>query len=251
MSRYRVYALCYARRVGRRGQHFCGYDEHWDEPHPTAYYVWLAVSDEHTVVIDTGIGPSRAGGFEEYVPPTDLLAEFGVPAEVVDRVVLTHLHYDHTGTAGSFPSARYVLQRSEVDYWTGPWASRISREQWLLDKEDLDAVLGSGRLDLIEGDVEVLPGLSVHLVGGHTAGMQVVRVATARGQVVVASDASHFYENIEGDRPFPILHSMPGMYAAFDRINALADDPSLIVAGHDPEVLRRFPAETDRIARIA
>lgn len=251
MSCYRVYALCYARRTGRRGQHFCGYDEHWDEPHPTAYYVWLAVSDEHTVVVDTGIGPSRADDFSDYVNPVRLVEDFGVRVGEVDRVVLTHLHYDHTGTAGSFPSARYVLQQSEVDYWTGPWSSRISREQWLLDKEDLDAVLGSGRMDLVDGDAEVLPGLSVHLVGGHTAGMQVVRVATARGPVVLASDASHFYENIEDDRPFPILHSMPGMYAAFDRINALAGDPSLVVAGHDPEVLRRFPAETERIARIA
>ncbi|WP_431873697.1 N-acyl homoserine lactonase family protein [Amycolatopsis sacchari] len=251
MSTYRVYALCYARRTGRRGQHFCGYDERWDEPHPTAYYVWLAVSAEHTVVVDTGIGPSRAEGFDDYVEPSALLAEFGVPAGSVDRVVLTHLHYDHTGTAAAFHSARYVVQQSEVDYWTGPVAARIEREKWLVDPGDVDAVLGSGRADVVSGDAEVLPGLSVHLVGGHTAGMQVVRVATERGRVVLASDASHFYENIEDDRPFPILHSMPGMYAAFDRINALADAPSLVVAGHDPEVLHRFPTETDRVARIA
>jgi glyoxylase-like metal-dependent hydrolase (beta-lactamase superfamily II) len=95
---------------------------------------------------------------------------------------------------------------------------------------------------LLDGDAAVVPGLSVHLVGGHTAGMQVVRVRTARGYVVLASDASHFYENIEDDRPFAILHHLPGMYGAFDRIKELADGPGLVVAGHDLEVLDRYPA---------
>lgn len=231
----------------RRGQHFCGYDERSDEPHPIAYYFWLVRSADHTVVVDAGVGPTRAAGFEDYVEPPRLLAEFGVPADSVDLVVLSHLHYDHTGTVAAFP-ARFVVQRSEVDYWTGPWASRIEREKRLVDKRDLDAVLGSGRADLVDGDAEVLPGLSVHLVGGHTAGMQIVRVATERGQVVLASDACHFYENLEQDRPCPVLHSMPGMYAAFDRISELAD---IVVAGHDPEVMQRFPAVTDRVVRVA
>ncbi|MEU8147766.1 hypothetical protein [Nonomuraea sp. NPDC048901] len=62
-------------------------------------------------------------------------------------------------------------------------------------------------------------------------------------------------ENIEDDRPVPILHSMTGMYGAFDRINELADGPHLVVAGHDPEVLTRFPPLTGplsgRVAVIA
>ncbi|MEW2354009.1 N-acyl homoserine lactonase family protein [Spirillospora sp. NPDC029432] len=255
---FRVYALCYARRDGRRGQHFHGYDERWDEPHPTAYYVWLAVSDRHTVVIDTGIAPERAGrlaGIDYHASPVTLLAGMGVAAETVDHVVLTHLHYDHTGTAAAFGGARYVLQRSELDYWSGPWARRIERERWLVSDDDLAHLREArDRVRIMEGDGDVVPGLSVHLVGGHTAGMQVVRVRTGRGHVVLASDAAHFYENLEDDRPFAILHSMTGMYGAFDRIKELAGGPDLIVAGHDPEVLERFPLLPDArgpIARIA
>jgi hypothetical protein len=82
--------------------------------------------------------------------------------------------------------------------------------------------------------------------------MQVVRVRTARGHVVLASDASLFYENIEEDRPFPILHSMTGVYRGFDRVNELVDDPDLVVAGHDPEVLERYPAVSVPLAgRVA
>ena len=173
--------------------------------------------------------------------------------ESVDHVVLTHLHYDHTGTAREFGAARYVLQRSELGYWTGPWAERIARERWLVSESDLAHLrTEQARVRLVDGDAVVVPGLSVHLVGGHTAGMQVVRVRTARGHVVLASDASHFYENIEDDRPFAILHSMTGMYGAFDRIRELADGPHLVVAGHDPEVLDRFPPLSASLAgRVA
>ncbi|MFF5260354.1 N-acyl homoserine lactonase family protein [Actinomadura viridis] len=258
---FRVYAIRYARREGRRGQHFHGYDDRWDEPHPTAYYVWLAVSGRHTVLVDTGIDAERAArlaGIEHDASPVAILAELGVEAGAVDHVVLTHLHYDHTGTARAFEQARYVLQRSELDYWTGPWARRVERERWLVDEDDIAGLVAArdqGRTLLVDGDAEVVPGLSVHLVGGHTAGTQVVRVRTARGDVVLASDACHFYENLEEDRPFPILHSMTGMYGAFDRIRELAGGPGLVVAGHDPQVLDRFPAPSPsfegRVALIA
>ncbi|GAA3219529.1 N-acyl homoserine lactonase family protein [Nonomuraea helvata] len=256
MNDFRVYAIRYAERDARRGEHFHGYESRGERPHPTSYYVWLAVNDEHTVVIDTGIGPQRAAlvkGLDYRRSPVDAVAALGVPADAVGHVVLTHLHYDHTGTAHEFGSARYVVQQAELDYWSGPWAERITRERWLLNDDDLAHLVRArkeGRASVVDGDAFVVPGLSVHLVGGHTAGMQVVRVRTARGHVVLASDASHFYENIEDDRPFPILHSMPGMYGAFDRIRELADGPELVVAGHDPLVLERFPLLEPDVAVI-
>ena len=257
MSAFRVYAVRYAQRDAQRGEHFHGYDSGGESSHPTAYYVGLAVSDEHTVVVDTGIAPERAArveGLDYRCSPIEALAELGVAAESVDHVVLTHLHYDHTGTAHQFPRACYVVQQAELDYWTGPWAERITRERWLLNDPDLAHLRTAGkdgRLRVLDGDAFVVPGLSAHLVGGHTAGMQVVRVETARGRVVLASDASHFYENIEDDRPFPILHSMTGMYGAFDRIKELADGPELVVAGHDPLVLERFTLQTPDVAVIS
>ncbi|MGJ6967069.1 N-acyl homoserine lactonase family protein [Streptosporangium sp. G11] len=257
MNEFRVYAIRYAVRDARRGEHFHGYDARAGQRHPTSYYVWLAVSERHTVVVDTGISRSRARdveGMDYLTSPVEAVAALGVPADSVDHVVLTHLHYDHTGTAREFTSASYVLQRAELDYWTGPWADRVTGERRLLNDDDLAHLLAAreeGRVTLVDGDAVVVPGLSVHLVGGHTAGMQVVRVNTARGDVVLASDASHFYENLEGDRPFPILHSMTGVYGAFDRIGQLAGGPRLVVAGHDPEVLERFPLLGPDVAVIS
>jgi glyoxylase-like metal-dependent hydrolase (beta-lactamase superfamily II) len=258
---WRVLAVAYGMRVGVRGQHFLGHDDRSTEAHPTAYYVWLAISDSDVVLVDAGIGPSRAAavpGLQYFGSPVELLGRLGVRPEDIGWAVLTHLHYDHTGTVADLPAATYVVQRSEWEYWTGPSARRITRERWLCAQEDLDhlaAVAELGRRRDVDGDEELLPGLSVHLVGGHTAGMQLVRVATAAGHVVLASDASHFYENLTSDRPAPVLHDMPGVYGAFDRITELAGAAGLIVPGHDPGVLERYPAEpadrTGRVVRIA
>lgn len=253
---FRVYAVRYGHRQGRRGEHFQGYDERSAEPHPTAYFVWLAVSAEHTVVIDTGMRPERAREVEGlgYVTPTEALTDLEIGPDAVDHVVLTHLHYDHAGGVQDYPHARYVVQQAELEYWSGPWAQRIARERWLVDDAALEhvrAAADDGRVDVVEGDAEILPGMSAHLVGGHTAGLQVVRVRTARGHVVVASDAALFYENIEDDRPFGLLHSLPDVYGAFDRVNELADSADLVVAGHDPRVLERYPSVSERVAVVA
>lgn len=247
-GQWRVYALQYASRTSKRGHHFHGYDGRGEEAHPTAYYVWLALSEEHTVLIDAGISRTTAEaipGLDYYGSPLELVAALGISADEIDLSILTHLHYDHTGVVAEIPRARYVVQNSELEYWTGPWAKRIAKEQWLNSTADVAHITADpNRLHLVNGDADLLPGLSVHLVGGHTAGMQVVRISTASGHVVLASDASHYYENIETDSPFAILHDIPGMYGAFDRINELADGPGLVVPGHDPEVADRHAAFT-------
>jgi glyoxylase-like metal-dependent hydrolase (beta-lactamase superfamily II) len=70
----------------------------------------------------------------------------------------------------------------------------------------------------------------------------VVRVETNRGNVVIASDATHFYANLEEDRPFSIVHDLSRMYRAFDLVRSLADSPAHVVPGHDALVMERFPA---------
>jgi glyoxylase-like metal-dependent hydrolase (beta-lactamase superfamily II) len=244
---YRLYALQYAQRDGLRGQHFLGYDSTSGLPHPTAYYVWLAVSQSHVVMIDAGMTPEVAATLPDttyLAGPLDLLSALDVQPSVVETVILTHLHYDHTGLVGSLPWSEFVVQRDEWDYWHGPWARRIGREAWLRSDQDiavLDEARAQGRVVLVEGDHELQPGISVHRVGGHTAGMQVVRVRTRKGVAVVASDASHFFENLEADHPAPLLHDMPEVYGAYDRVRELADPADFYLPGHDPGVMARYP----------
>jgi glyoxylase-like metal-dependent hydrolase (beta-lactamase superfamily II) len=98
-----------------------------------------------------------------------------------------------------------------------------------------------GRVVFHAGDDVLAKGLSVHLVGGHTDGLQVVRVRTERGWLVLASDATHYYENMEAGRPFPIVFDVGAMVEGYDRMRRLASSSDAIVPGHDPLVLTRYP----------
>ena len=108
----------------------------------------------------------------------------------------------------------------------------------------------AGRVQFHDGDAELFPGISLHLIGGHTMGLQVVRVSTRRGWVVLASDASHFYANMEQSRPFPIVWSVTDMVAGYGRLRSLAASPGHIIPGHDPLVLERYPAPAKELEGI-
>jgi glyoxylase-like metal-dependent hydrolase (beta-lactamase superfamily II) len=106
------------------------------------------------------------------------------------------------------------------------------------------------RLVFVDGAREIVPGIGVHKVGGHTAGMQIVTVDHAKGQAVVASDASHYYRNFEKRIPFNTLHDLPGMYRAFERIRELATSEELVIPGHDPLVLERLKRVGDGLVEL-
>lgn len=243
-----VYALRYAYRTeSERGEHFYGHDSDCHGTYPIDYYIWAICRDTDIVLVDTGFTPETAArrGARVYLhDPATLLKMLGRTADEVSHVILTHLHYDHTGNLGQFPNATAYVQQSELDFWLGPLAERGSYPH-LVEPADLQHIAAratDGRLKLVDGDWALDDSISAHLVGGHTPGLQVVRVATPHGPVVIAADASHFYENIESDRPYGIVHELPAMYAAFDRLHELAGRSGVIVPGHDPLLRERHRA---------
>ena len=129
-------------------------------------------------------------------------------------------------------------------FWTGRYAGKRAFRS-VVEPEDILGLVRQnfdGRVRFVNGAAEIVPGISVHHVGGHAAGLQIVTVHTARGQVVLASDATHYYANIEEDRPFSIVGDLPQMYDAFETVRALADSPDHVIPGHDPLVMTRYPA---------
>src|SRR5262249_43909320 len=90
-----------------------------------------------------------------------------------------------------------------------------------------------------------------HRIGGHTKGLQVVRLWTSRGWLVLASDASHYYANMEQGRPFPIVLDVGAMLDGHERLRELAQSPAHILPGHDPAVMQRYPAAGAGLGDIA
>jgi glyoxylase-like metal-dependent hydrolase (beta-lactamase superfamily II) len=112
-------------------------------------------------------------------------------------------------------------------------------------------VVHTGRVVFHDGDAELAPGLSVHHVGGHTDGLQVVRIWTRHGWLVLASDASHYYENMGDGRAFPIVFDVGAVLDGYRRMRELSGGDELVVPGHDPAVLDRFPAADGDLSGIA
>jgi glyoxylase-like metal-dependent hydrolase (beta-lactamase superfamily II) len=253
---YKVYAIKYATREGKRGEHFFGgVDIHEDESMPMDYYVWAAVSDKHTVVVDTGFTEEVAKKRKRtYLrSPVEALSLLGIDAETVPLVVLTHMHYDHIGTLERFPNATFVLQETEMAFWTGRYASREHFRK-IVEEEDVIYLVREnfkGRIRFVDEKEEIVPGITVYRTGGHSPGLQILLINTAKGPVVLASDAAHFYDNINEDKPFSVVASLPEMYRAFDMIRSLADDPELIIPGHDPKVMEKFPPAKEGLEGIA
>ncbi|MGG1948228.1 N-acyl homoserine lactonase family protein [Trinickia sp. NRRL B-1857] len=244
---YEVFALRYARHDGRRsGENYLGEDPHGDASVGFDFYIWLIRNVHRTIVVDTGFTAEMAERRRRtYLrSPLHLLQTLDVNPATVSDVVITHMHYDHAGNIDGFPSARLHLQEAEMAYCTGRCMCHdVLRKPF--EASDVAAAIGklyAGQIRYCDNDQVIAPGVSVHLLGGHTAGLQVVRVLTARGYVVLASDAAHYWDNLRARRPFPIVLDVARMLEAHQRIEALADGPDHIVPGHDPGVRLRFPA---------
>jgi glyoxylase-like metal-dependent hydrolase (beta-lactamase superfamily II) len=102
-----------------------------------------------------------------------------------------------------------------------------------------------------DGAAEIAPGIELHRIGGHTMGLQCVRVATRRGWLVLASDASHYYEHMEKYRVFPTTFNLGEVMDGFDTLRRLAASPQHIIPGHDPLVMERYPAAAPALAGVA
>lgn len=241
---YEVYAIKYAERDGRRVESFMGGDPH-DAPMPTNYFVWLIRDSQRLFLVDTGFDAALAAKRKRTLirEPHEGLALLGVKVEDVKQVIITHLHNDHVGTFFDFPNAQFHIQDEEMAYATGRYMCNGA----LRRAYEVDHIVGvvklvfGNRVVFHKGDEELAPGIHLHHIGGHTAGLQSVRVHTKRGWVVLASDASHFYENFEKRRPHPTHFHVGQLIDGFETLFRLADSPKHIIPGHDPLVMQRYP----------
>lgn len=245
-SNYEVFAIRYATHDRPRRMNFMQVDEHHAAPMPMDFFVWLLRSPGRTVLVDTGFNAAMAErrGRTLLRCPIQALKVLGVEPQTISDVILTHLHYDHAGNLDKLPNARFHLQDDEVTYATGRCMCRpaLRHAYDVQDMIELMRKLYSDRVVFHDGDTLFAPGIELLRIGGHTRGLQAVRVCTARGWVVLASDASHYYENMERDRPFPIVYHVGEMLEGYRKITAAAQSPQHVVPGHDPQVLQRYPA---------
>ena len=242
---HEIYAVRYAHHDRTAHDNYILGDPH-DTNEPLAYFVWVIKGAGGTFVLDTGFDQVMAEkrGRRITKPVADGLRAVGVNPDTVTDVVISHLHYDHCGNHTLFPQARYHLQDREMMYATGRYMCH-GHQRIPFEVDDVLAMVRrvfDDRVVFHNGAEQLAPGLTVHHVGGHSMGLQCLRVATRRGHVVLAADATHLYAHIEQGRVFPVCYSVAETLEGYATIKRLADSPGHIVPGHDPDVLKRYPA---------
>lgn len=198
-----------------------------------AYRAWLLRSGSSFVLVDTGppIDEAARRGLRDVVAIDRALHEVGVEPSAIRQVILTHMHWDHAAGCDRLPAARYLVQRTEADFFTRAAHEHPATARFFSHREKLQSLLDSGRCEFVDGDAPCQPGIDLIRVGGHTPGSQMVLVETAQGKALITGDVLPFARNYEANVPNGILVNLMDSIAALSRIRQMK--PAIIYPGHD------------------
>ncbi|MGG5822055.1 N-acyl homoserine lactonase family protein [Falsiroseomonas sp. HW251] len=227
-------------------------------------HAWLVTDGARSILVDSGmpdmaevrrrLNVDGSGGGHESL--REALARIGRKPEDVSHVVLTHLHFDHAWNLDLFPQACAIVQRDEVMHAIDP----VPTQRIYYLREAVTGLLGRKRpsaFRLVDGDVDFLPGFRLLKTPGHTPGMQVAIVDTARGRVGLVSDLGDHYrywypaDPRANEAPLRFLSGsfMPGPIrsegelAYADSMRRVKDLAEIVVPAHDARIPVQLPRD--------
>jgi N-acyl homoserine lactone hydrolase len=204
-----------------------------------AILAWLLTRGVEKILVDTGVfGPVERPGVrsrydqipEQMMEPQ--LGRFSTTPDEIPLVICTHLHLDHAAGSGYFKRARFVVQKTEMEYAKDPLP---------IHKGAYDMDFTGMNFEYLDGDAEIVPGIKVILTPGHSPGSQAVLVETAKGLYIIAGDTITHFENMsvpgsDSFWPGAIYVDLKEYYQSLDRLKDLG---GVILPGHDLLVLRK------------
>lgn len=250
---YRVFAMEYGRsKRFRRSTLIRSADR--EARQDLSWQAWLVAGKGRFVLVDTGFREKSVGKgyrFQRFEPITEPLRRVGVKAQQIDDVIITHVHWDHAGNTSPFTNANFWIQEESLR-WSQKLVSKSPRKAGVRreDIEALGALEREKRLTLVNGDREIIDGISVFAGGRHTPGVQWVSVRTGVETIVLATDIAYVYENIETETPPGGTYDPARDLEQIRRMLKTASRPELIIPGHDPLVLTRNPRRGKNIVEI-
>ncbi len=213
------------------------------------FMAFLVQGDGRNILVDTGPKDMERvkkyhGHIQANLPEEKtlikLLAGQNLVPEDIDFIICTHLHWDHCQNNDCFPGKKVYVQKREVRYAIDPLKAHYSTyEAPAAGLVPIWAVAGN-QLEIIDGDMEIVPGIDVFLTPGHTPGSQCVRINTADGLYLIAGDTINLYENWIGNgQDDHILSGIHVDLAAFEASYAKLDKMEFkeVIPSHDMKVL--------------
>jgi glyoxylase-like metal-dependent hydrolase (beta-lactamase superfamily II) len=221
-----------------------------------AMMIWLIRGNGRNILLDSGFYHDRFfkdWHVNDFLKPSDTLKPLGLKPEDITDIIISHMHWDHADGMDLFPNAHIWIQKDELQYYAGEaWQSKEAHDG--IDADDVLTLVKlntQGRVGLVDGDAhEIIPGITCYTGGRHTYASQYVGVSTRAGTVVLASDNMYLYENLEKHVPIAETLDAVSNLRAQDRMKQLASSPGLIIPGHDPAVIEKFPNVAPGIAKI-
>lgn len=252
---FEIYAVRYAGPAKSSGA-FLLWLKDWDLSMERNYYFWALRAGDETTLVDAGASPAMAAqmNLPSYIPQNRSLTGLGVEADQVDKVILTHLHWDHAGGLDFFPRATFYVHAREYAFWLEDPVSSRGPFQAVSDRETLDRLAElkqAGRVVLVESDGEMLPGITALAAPGHTPGLMALAVDTEAGRAVLGSDCGHLFRNYAEQWPSSLICDLPAWMRSFDKLTAEAGSLDLLFPGHDPLMSQNYPEVAEGITRLA
>jgi N-acyl homoserine lactone hydrolase len=205
---------------------------------------YLILGGETPIVVDAGIRDAAElqanSGMPFRTEPahalTTNLARHDLEPEDIGLLVLTHLHFDHSGLVDKFPNARLLVQRDELQYAAAPMFPAVFYER--VDIGKLVEGLWS-QVEVLVGDTEVAPGVRTVVTGGHSPGHQMVYVDVPSGQAVICGDVAYLEDpGVTQGIPPGYFVSLPDALAGLERVKRDAD---YVLPMHDAAVYDKYP----------
>ena len=255
-----IYALRYAQTKSMDPLHYVAKNAPDSLLFEPVFMFWLIkYFDNKNILVDAGfVNDLNSFGqrynIKSYIRPDSLLQKIGVASGQITDIIITHPHRDHIDGVDLFPDAQLWMQKEDYQFFAkDAWEMDDSAHGYMKrDVAKIGRAEQENRLNLVDGEAEILPGIAVYTGSRHTFNSQYVVVETLDHSIVLASDNAYSYYNIEHSVSAPSYATLDtlGYVTQIDRMKSMVTKNDYIIPGHDGLVFKKFKKVIEGIVRI-